>query len=145
MLKKGLAALAAVVMLTAGVAAANVIEQRQKLMEGVGDATKPVGGMLKGSAKFDLAKVQATLKTYEAAAKKMPELFPENSKTGNKTTAAPKIWEDMNGFKAAFDKFGKDSAAALETIKDEASFKATFPGVLKNCGSCHEQYRVNQG
>jgi cytochrome c556 len=145
MLKKGLAALAAVVVLTAGVAAANVIEQRQKIMDGIGDATKPVGGMLKGSAKFDLAKVQEALKAYEDAARKMPELFPENSKTGNKTTAAPKIWEDMNGFKAAFDKFGSESAAALGTIKDEASFKANFPGVLKNCGSCHEQYRVKQG
>lgn len=145
MLKKGLAAVAAIVVLTAGVAAANVIEQRQKIMEGIGEATKPVGGMLKGSAPFDLAKVQAALKAYEDGAKKMPELFPDNSKTGNKTTAAPKIWEDANGFKAAFDKFGKDSAAALEAIKDEASFKANFPGVLKNCGSCHEQYRVKQG
>lgn len=145
MLKKGLVAVAAIVVLTAGVAAANVIEQRQKIMEGIGEATKPVGGMLKGSAPFDLAKVQAALKAYEDGAKKMPELFPDNSKTGNKTTAAPKIWEDANGFKAAFDKFGKDSAAALDAIKDEASFKANFPGVLKNCGSCHEQYRVKQG
>mgnify|MGYP000892863459 CR=1 FL=1 len=43
MLKKGLVAVAAIVVLTAGVAAANVIEQRQKIMEGIGDATVITG------------------------------------------------------------------------------------------------------
>ena len=46
------------------------------------------------------------------------------------------------GFKAANDKFKTEIAAAEASIKDEASFKATIPALLKNCGACHEAYRL---
>ncbi|GGH26728.1 cytochrome C556 [Alsobacter metallidurans] len=129
---------------TAVVAQSDVIAQRKDIMKSVGGATKDPGAMLKGEAAFDLAKVQKSLATYQDAAKKMPALFPDNSKTGGETTAAPKIWEDMAGFKAAFQKFEADATKASAEIKDEASFKANFPAVLKNCGSCHESYRVKK-
>jgi cytochrome c556 len=32
----------------------------------------------------------------------------------------------------------------METIKDAETFKATFPGVLKNCNACHETYRKKE-
>lgn len=127
------------------VLAQDAIAQRRDIMKGVGGATRDPGAMLKGEQPFDLAKVQKTLATYEDAAKKMPGLYPAGTQTGGETSAAPKIWEDPAGFKAAFDKFGADSAAALAAIKDEASFKANFPNVLKSCGSCHESYRVKKG
>jgi cytochrome c556 len=131
-------------MATAVLAQSDMIKERQQLMKGVGNATKEPGGMLKGEAPFDLAKVKATLATYSAAAKKMPALFPADSKTGGDTTAAPKIWEDVAGFKAAFEKFDADATKASAEIKDEATFKANFPTVLKNCGGCHETYRIKK-
>jgi cytochrome c556 len=129
---------------TAAFAQADVIKERQQIMKGVGGATKDPGGMLKGETPFDLAKVKASLATYAEAAKKMPALFPENSKTGGDTTAAPAVWTDMAGFKAGFAKFEADVVKASAEIKDEASFKANFPNVLKNCGSCHETYRIKK-
>lgn len=125
--------------------AQDVIAQRRDIMKGVGGATRDPGAMLKGEQPFDLAKVQRSLAVYQDSAKTMLSLYPANSKTGGDTSAAPKIWEDPAGFKAAFDKFAADSAAAAAAIKDEASFKANFPNVLKNCGSCHESYRVKKG
>lgn len=125
--------------------AQDVIAQRRDIMKGVGGATRDPGAMLKGEQAFDLDKVQKSLAVYQDAAKKMPGLYPADSKTGGETSAAPKIWEDPAGFKAAFDKFAADAAAAATAIKDEASFKANFPNVLKNCGSCHESYRVKKG
>jgi cytochrome c556 len=74
----------------------------------------------------------------------MPALFPETSKTGGETAALPKVWETKADFDARFVKFAKDAADAASTIKDEATFKAAFPEVGKNCGGCHESYRAKR-
>ncbi len=120
---------------------AEAIKERRDLMKGDGAATKPVVAMLQGKARFDLPTVQKALRTYVNAMSKEPALFPPDSKTGD-THALPVIWEDDNlaDVDARFKKLGADAEAALATIKDEASFKATMPGVLKNCGGCHEKY-----
>jgi cytochrome c556 len=144
MIRAVIASLSLAVAATAVLASPDAIKQRQDIMKGVGDATKAPGAMLKGEAPFELAKVKTALNTYIDASKKMPGLFPPDSKTGNDTTAAPKIWEDKAGFDGNFKKLGDDSAAALTSIKDEASFKGTFPTVLKNCGGCHETYRIKK-
>ena len=112
---------------TSVVAQSDVIKERQQVMKGIGNATKEPGGMLKGEVPFNLAKVQAALATYPRAPRRCRVLFPENSKTGGDTAAAPAIWSDMNGFKAAFAKFDADATKAAAEIKDEASFKANFP------------------
>ncbi len=67
--------------------------------------------------------------------------FPPGSDQG-KTNALPAIWQNTADFDARFQKLGADSKAALASIKDEASFKAAMPGVLKNCGDCHQTYRA---
>jgi cytochrome c556 len=146
MIKTMCAALAMVT--TAGIALAAVsgaeaIKARRALMRADGEATKQINQMLRGKAPFNLATVQKTLKTYQNAATKEPLLFPPDSKTGD-TNALPAIWEDDNmaDLQARFKKFGADATAALAAIKDEASFKATMPGVLDNCEACHEKYHA---
>jgi cytochrome c556 len=135
---------------SAGIAVAatglDAIKERKELMKADGAATKPVVAMLRGKAPFDLATVQKALNTYINAMSKEPALFPADSKTGDETHALPAIWEDDNlaDLDARFKKLDADAKAALATIKDEASFKATMPGVLKNCGGCHEKYVAKQ-
>ena len=126
------------------IAQVSAIGERQAVMKGVGKATGDLGKMVKGETPFDLAKAQESFNVYIAAAKKMPSLFPDDSKTGAKTGALPKIWEAKADFNAKFEQFGKDAEAALVSVKDEASFKAAFPGITKNCGGCHESYRAKQ-
>ena len=123
------------------------IKARQELMKANGEVTKPIVPMLKGQAPFDLATVQKGLKTYQNAAAKMPELFPADSKTGDKTEALPAIWEGTNkaDLDARFKKLGEDAAKALASVKDEASFRATMPSFYQNCGGCHEKYRAKNG
>ena len=129
---------------TAAIAQANVIEQRQALMKQFGDTTRTFGGMLRGQVPFDLAQAQAALRTYSGNAKQLPALFPENSKTGNKTQALPVIWENKQDFNAIFAKLDQDAQTALASIKDEASFKAEAPKVVQNCGGCHNRFREKQ-
>ncbi|NIX76506.1 c-type cytochrome [Microvirga terricola] len=127
---------------TAALAESSVVEQRQALMKQMGGETKTTGGMLRGQEPFDLAKAQAALKTISTNAKKASSLFPESSKaTTEKTEALPAIWDSKATFDSSFSKLEQDAQAAMSSIKDEASFKAEFPKVLQNCGTCHKTFR----
>jgi len=123
----------------------DVIAERQALMKNDGMAAKKLVDMTRGTVPFDLAVVQASLKTFAAAAEKEPTLFPDNSKTGGKTAALPSIWQNKADFNARFVKFGKDVAAAQAAIVDEASFKKVAPSLFQNCGGCHELYKAKSG
>ncbi|PTM42316.1 cytochrome c [Bosea sp. 124] len=127
--------------LTAVVAQSDPIAERRNTMKGVGAATRDGAAMAKGEAAFDAAKAQAILKVYVDAAKKMPGLYPDSAKSGGETTAGPKIWEDQAGFKASFAKFETDAGAS---VTDLDGFRAAFGNVTKNCGTCHETYRIKK-
>jgi cytochrome c556 len=130
--------------ITAVAAQSDPISTRKGLMKRVGDLTKVGASMDKGDAPFDAAKAHEIFAAYIDTAAKMPTLFPDNAKTGGETSAAPKIWEDMAGFKERFAKFSADAKAAEAATKDLASFKAQFGGLTKSCGGCHEVYRVKK-
>lgn len=143
-ISKSVAALGLLVAFGVGVAqAASALEDRQTIFKGWGDATRPVGAMLKGEAPFELAKVQAALAAYVDGTAKLPALFPDNSKTG-KTEASPKIWEEKAKFEAGFTKLSDAAKAAQTAITDEASFKANIGKVLGNCKACHDDYRIKK-
>ncbi len=120
------------------------IATRKATMKGVGEANAEVTKIAKGEAPFKLETVQTALTRIQAAAKAMPGLFPATSKTGGDTAALPKIWETTADFNAKWEKIGKDAADAAGKIKDEATFKASYSEVTKNCGGCHENYRAKK-
>lgn len=129
---------------SAVMAQSDPITERQRSMKGLSQAARAPGAMLKGEAPFDLAVVQATLKSFAESATKGPALFPDNSKTGHDTAAMPAVWTNKSDFNMQFAKFGEAAVAAQASIKDEASFKANFPTVLRTCGGCHENYRAKK-
>jgi len=141
-----LLAAAAALALGAGAASAqsDPISQRKALMKTVGDSTRAPAAMLKGEQPFDLAPVQAALRAMQAAGKQMPGLFPDDTKTGGDTAATAKVWENKADFNAKWAKFEADSTAALAKVTDEASFKATYPDVVRSCGGCHQDYRARR-
>ncbi|MDC7786629.1 cytochrome c [Rhodoplanes sp. TEM] len=138
--------LAAAVLLAGvtAVAAQDPIAQRKALMKANGDQARTGALMARGEMPFDLAKAQAIFQTYADSAAKSKALYPETAKTGGDTAADPRIWQNMSDFQAKLAKFGEDATAAKGKVKDEASFKATFSEVQKNCGGCHESYRVKK-
>ncbi|MAY27786.1 MAG: cytochrome C554 [Aurantimonas sp.] len=121
------------------------IEARQALMEDNGDSAKAGGAMLKGEAPFDAAKVAAIFTEMHDVAMKFGDYFPEDSKTGNDTEAAPAIWEKPDEFEAALVKFQEDTQAAIDAApQDMESFKQAFGMVTQNCKGCHEEFRIDK-
>jgi cytochrome c556 len=139
-----LAVAAIAIGITAVAAQSDPIATRKATMKEVGAQTKTGGGMAKGEAPYDQGKAQTIFSTYVDASAKMPSLFPDSSKTGGETAALPAIWTNMADFKGKFDKFGADAKAAQASVKDLDSFKTAFSGVTKNCGGCHETYRMKK-
>ncbi|MGB8041757.1 MAG: cytochrome c, partial [Pseudolabrys sp.] len=90
----GVALAAVFVALGAGtvLAQSDPIAARMALMKGNNDNANAVVQMMKGQAPFDAAKVDAAFAQWADTAQKLPGLFPDNSKTGQKTRAASKIW-----------------------------------------------------
>jgi cytochrome c556 len=129
---------------TVVVAQQDPIAARKALMKSNGEQARIGTQMAKGEAPFDLAKAKAIFTTYQDAAAKMPNLFPDNSKTGGETAASPKIWENKADVTARFAKFGQEAKAAEAATRDLDTFKAQFQEVQKNCGGCHEQYRIRR-
>jgi cytochrome c556 len=120
------------------------IAARKAIMKKNGDEAKIGTQFMKGEAAFDLAKAKAIFASYQEAASKAPNLFPDNSKTGGDTAALPAVWEKKDDFNAKLKKLGEDAKEAEAKVTDEATFKAVFPTVQKNCGGCHETYRLKK-
>ena len=100
--------------------------------------------MAKGEAPFDAAKAKEILQVYANAADKMHNYFPENSKSGGETTAAPTIWENNAAFRKRFDDWAVEIKAASAQTNDAESFKAAFANLTKACGGCHENFRIKK-
>lgn len=118
-------------------------EIRQEIMEGVGDAAKPVGMMLKGEKEFDPGVAMESFQAWSLAAANFGDHFPEGSEAGYDTEAKETIWTDRTGFNAQLEDFAKAVDAAIEANpQDLEALKAAAGPVFKTCKACHEDYRV---
>lgn len=122
----------------------DAVTMRKNGMQVVGASMGTLAGMAKGQIAFDAKHAASALKGMNYVANTLGNYFPEDSSNGD-TTASPKIWEDMAGFKAALAKLDKDTAAALANPpQDQASLGAMLGTIGGNCKSCHETYRVKK-
>ena len=119
--------------------------ERHELMEGVRDAAKPIGKMLKGEADYDAATVMTSLETFQDASLVFGDLFPAGSEAFETSEAAPAIWDDREGFNEALatwqEAVNAAIAAAPQTL-DEA--RPTVGPIFKTCKSCHDTYRIEK-
>ncbi|SFP72199.1 Cytochrome c556 [Mesorhizobium sp. NFR06] len=126
---------------------ADPIQDRQALMKERGKLAGQLSKVVKGEEDFDATAVLSTLKALQANAEKFDaeKLFPPGSDKGD-TTAAPKIWEDMAGFKAAADKFLANTKEAVASPPgDVDGLKAQLNTLGGDCGACHQNYRIKKG
>jgi cytochrome c556 len=121
------------------------VKQTQAMMKGNGKNAGALAAMVKGEKPYDQATVDAAMAQFEDTVKKFPTLFPDSIK-GMKPEgdyyASPKVWDDKAGFHEHIASFSKVVADAKGKIKDLDTLKATLPVIGKQCGACHETYRV---
>jgi len=124
----------------------DLVKNSQDTMKG---NAKNLGGvliaMVKGEKPYDQAAVNAALAQLDETAKKLPTMYPasvKGAKFEGDYSPSPKIWEDQTGFKAKIDSFAKVVTEAKAKIKDLDSLKATAPAIGKECGGCHETFRL---
>lgn len=106
-----------------------------------------LGPMFKGEKPYDQAAVDTALAQLDDTAKKLPTLFPaslKDAKWEGDYSASPKIWDDKAGFDAKVASFAKAVTEAKAKIKDLDTLKASFPGIGKECGGCHETFRIKK-
>jgi cytochrome c556 len=127
------------------IAQSDPIATREALMKENNDNAILVVRMMRGEVPFDAAKVDAAFAQWADTAQKLPGLFPDNSKTGQKTRAAPKIWVTKADFDAKAADFGK--VVAENRAKGNASLdglRTAIPAVGNACDACHKDYRLSR-
>lgn len=120
------------------------IPARQELMKENGAAMKAASAMAKGEMAYSEVEAAGAMKIIADNMTEFPGLFPADSQDGD-TRASAKIWEDMDGFKAAAAKTVADAQAAEAVAADGVeAFKVALGAVGSNCGGCHEVYRTKK-
>ena len=110
-----------------------------------GNANTALGRLDAAEADFDAAAALAALTTISEVAAKFGDYFPAGSETGMDTEAAPAIWSDRAGFDAKLAALKADADAAVAAAPaDLDGLKAVFGPLTKNCGACHETYRLKK-
>ncbi len=112
-----------------------VIEGRQQLMKGIGEASKGL------RSATDAAAVAASAdKLAEAFAKINADTFPKGSADGSR--AKPAIWEQWDEFETK----AKNAVTLAQAIAAKARAGESTAGLVKTfgknaCGSCHRPFR----
>jgi cytochrome c556 len=136
-----LAAALAAFSVTAVVAQSDPIAARKALMKGNNDNANVLIKIARGEEPFDAAKVNAAFAQWAETAQKLPNLFPDSSKTGKQTRATPKIWETRSDFESKVAQFAKVVADNRDRANNLAELKVALGAVGKACDGCHEHYR----
>jgi cytochrome c556 len=127
------------------IAQTDPIATRQSLMKENNNNAIAIVRMMRGLAPFDAAKIDAAFAQWADTAQKFPGLFPETSKTGQKTRASSKIWLTKSDFDAKAAALGK--AVAENRSRAKASLdglRSAIPAIANACDACHKDYRTGR-
>jgi cytochrome c556 len=121
-------------------------DTRVAMMKKIGGATGALAGIAKGDKPYDAEAIKAALTTISETAKVFPDQFkPGTENASADSEASPKIWENMDDFKARSLKLGSDADMILAQLPaDAAGVGAGLKTLGANCGGCHQNYRVKK-
>src|SRR5882672_7673013 len=119
-----------------------LVKQRQAAMTLQGKYLGPIGAMMKGAAPYN-ADIVARNATFLENLSRMPWDGFDASTQGEKSKAKPDVYKEPAKFKAAYELLETETSklGAAARAKDEAGVRASFGGVAKACGNCHDSFR----
>jgi len=133
--------------MTAVIAQQDQLKETQTIMKGNGKNAGALSAIVKGEKPYDQATVDAALAQFDDTAKKLPKLFPASLKgkafEGDYSTS-DKIWDDKAGFDEHIASFAKVVSETKGKIKDADTLKVNLGLIGKQCGGCHETYRIKK-
>ena len=120
----------------------SVLKQRLDIMQPIGTHMRYLGGIARGNAEFDQARVNEIGVEISGFAKVYPTLFADDSQGIAKSRAGPAIFADREGFEATAARLvaAADTLAKLER-NDE--FGPAFSQLAQVCMACHGTYRLS--
>jgi cytochrome c556 len=123
------------------------LKDTQAMMKGNGKNAGALAAMIKGEKPYDQAAVDAALVQFADTAKKLPTLFPESLKGkpfDGDYSPSDKIWSDKAGFAEHIASFAKVVGDNQGKIKNLDTLKVALPVIGKQCGGCHETFRIKK-
>ena len=102
-----------------------------------------MGAMIRNEKPYDAKEFQYRAESVAALSLMPLEGFMYPGSDKGETKAKPAVWENMEGFSKSLKTF-QDQAAALAKASasgDLATAKPAFMDVMKNCKSCHTDYK----
>ncbi|ULR42993.1 cytochrome c [Rhizobium sp. K102] len=125
-------------------AAEGTHDSRVALMKKIGGSAGALAGIAKGEKPYDAETVKTALATIATTSKVFPDQFKPGTETGDEAVS-PKVWENMDDFKARAAKLSADAETALAQLPaDAAAVGATMNTLGANCAGCHKAYRLSK-
>lgn len=129
---------------TAVLSAENMHDARSQAMKTIGGAVGGLVAIAKGQKPYDAGAVKASLTKISETIKVFPTHFPTGSETDD-DVASPKIWANMDDFKAHAAKLGSDADMLLAQLPaDQAAVGNALNTLGNDCGACHQTYRLKK-
>jgi cytochrome c556 len=121
----------------------DVIKYRKSVMTVQSWNMRPMALMVKGQQPFDAALFAWYAGVVQSTSFMLPDAFAAGSDKGD-TKAKPEIWSDAGKFKQNLDRFNADTQKLVAATKAGTldAVKGPFGAVAKNCGGCHNEFRM---
>lgn len=126
--------------------ATGVVKQRMDMMEAIAGRMKTVAAMIRGKRPFDANDAAAAAETIAAHARKLPQMFPEDS-AGGSSEASAHIWVNWEQFVKLSRRMQMKALSLAETAAataDGVDLRPQFRELGQTCIACHEVFRENR-
>ena len=120
------------------------VDSRQAVLTVLKDNFVPLALMANGRMDYDPARAQVLADRLPVMIGMLEERFAIDTRgSGVETEALDAIWEDMDAFKGKISD-AMTAARNLQTVaSDEARFEDAAMEMRNACGSCHDDFRVD--